>query len=99
MAAETKEQTLDKTELREPPMYKVVLNNDDYTTMDFVVVVLMSIFHKSQQEAQTIMANIHKQGKGLCGVYPFDVAETKVKQVELISEKHKFPLKCSMEKD
>lgn len=95
--AETKGEVLEKQKIKEPPMYKVILSNDDYTTMDFVVMVLMAIFHKSRSEAQKIMMSVHRQGKGLCGVYPFDVAETKVKQVELIAEKHKFPLKCSME--
>jgi ATP-dependent Clp protease adaptor protein ClpS len=95
--AETKGEVLEKHKIKEPPMYKVLLNNDDYTTMDFVVMVLMAIFHKSRSEAQKIMMSVHQQGKGLCGVYPFDVAETKIKQVELIAEKHKFPLKCSME--
>jgi ATP-dependent Clp protease adaptor protein ClpS len=83
--------------LEEPPMFRVVLNNDDYTTMEFVVMVLMSVFRKSHGEAQEIMLNVHKKGRGICGVYPFDIAETKVKQVELISEKHKYPLKCTME--
>lgn len=93
----TKTHTMEKTDVTEPPMYKVILNNDDYTTMDFVVMVLMIVFHKTKDEAEAIMINVHKQGRGLCGIYTYDVAETKVKQVELIADKHKFPLKCTME--
>jgi ATP-dependent Clp protease adaptor protein ClpS len=95
--AETKGEVLEKQKIKEPSMYKVILLNDDYTTMEFVVMVLMAIFRKSNAEAQKIMMSVHKEGKGLCGIYPHDVAETKVRQVELIAEKHKFPLKCSME--
>lgn len=96
---ETREDVLDKTDLKEPPMYKVLLNNDDYTPMDFVVMVLMKIFHRSEQDAYAIMMNVHKQGKGLCGVYTFEVAEAKVRQVEALSHKHKYPLLCTMEQD
>ncbi len=95
----TKGEVLEQIQLEEPPMYKVILCNDDYTTMDFVVMVLMVIFHKDEQDAQRIMLNVHRKGCGLCGVYPYAIAETKVKQVELLSEKHKFPLRCTMEKE
>ena len=94
---ETKGELLEKIELKEPPLYKVVLNNDDYTTMDFVVMVLMIIFHKTKEESRQIMLSVHKNGKGLCGVYPYDVAETKQKQVDMLAERHKFPLKCTLE--
>ncbi|OGV50552.1 MAG: ATP-dependent Clp protease adaptor ClpS [Lentisphaerae bacterium GWF2_44_16] len=96
---QTKHEVLEDVELKEPPMYKVILNNDDYTTMDFVVMVLMVIFHKDREEANKIMMAVHKQGRGLCGIYPYEVAETKIKQVDLIAEKHKFPLKCTMEEE
>ncbi len=95
----TRHETLEDVELREPPMYKVLMNNDDYTTMDFVVMVLLSVFHKSRPEAERLMMQIHKKGRALCGIYPYDVAETKVKQVELLAEKHKYPLSCSIEED
>jgi ATP-dependent Clp protease adaptor protein ClpS len=70
-----------KHETKKPELYKVVLLNDDYTTMDFVVDVLETIFHKQPAEAHRIMMMVHTQGKGLCGVYPFEVAETKVEAV------------------
>jgi ATP-dependent Clp protease adaptor protein ClpS len=86
-------------ELKEPKMYKVVLLNDDYTTMDFVVMVLMVIFHKSLEEAQKLMLKIHKSGKAVCGVYTFEVAETKVAQVDVMAEKHQYPLRCTLEEE
>ena len=86
-------------ELQEPSKYKVLLLNDDYTTMDFVVMVLMVVFRKSLEDAQKIMLNIHRNGKGLCGIYAFEVAETKVAQVASMAEQHKFPLKCSLEEE
>jgi len=86
-------------ELQEPSKYKVLLLNDDYTTMDFVVMVLMVVFRQSLEESQKIMLNIHKNGKGLCGIYAFEVAETKVAQVSAMAEQHKFPLKCSLEEE
>jgi ATP-dependent Clp protease adaptor protein ClpS len=86
-------------ETQEPPMYKVLLLNDDYTTMDFVVEVLMVVFHKSFESATEIMLNVHRNGVGLCGVYTYDVAETKVLTVEALARERGFPLRCTMEKD
>lgn len=86
-----------KDELKEPPMYRVLLLNDDYTTMDFVVHVLITIFHKSREEATRIMLLVHNNGAGLCGVYPKEIAETKVTEVTQLSQEHQFPLKCTME--
>ncbi|MCK4981581.1 MAG: ATP-dependent Clp protease adapter ClpS [Victivallaceae bacterium] len=86
-------------ELQEPSKYKVLLLNDDYTTMDFVVMVMMVVFRKSLEESQKVMINIHKNGKGLCGIYAFEVAETKAAQVAAMAEQHKFPLKCSLEEE
>ena len=83
----------------EPPMYKVLLHNDDYTTMEFVVEVLIFVFHKRVEEATGIMLNVHKRGVGTCGTYPFEVAETKVDTVHLLARERGFPLKCSMEKE
>ncbi len=86
-----------ETELKEPSLYKVVLLNDDYTPMDFVVMILMTIFNKDQQAAEKIMMNVHQQGRGICGVYTFEVAETKVKLVEITAHNEKHPLRCIME--
>lgn len=84
-------------ELDEPGMFVVVLHNDDYTTMEFVVYVLERVFHKSETEANRIMLEVHRRGRGVCGVYPFEIAETKVAQVEKMAFKEGFPLKCTME--
>jgi ATP-dependent Clp protease adaptor protein ClpS len=84
-------------ETKKPELYKVVLLNDDYTTMDFVVEVLESIFHKQSAEAFRIMMMVHTQGKGLCGVYPHEVAETKVQAVLDAAREHGFPLRAAME--
>jgi ATP-dependent Clp protease adaptor protein ClpS len=88
-----------RDEVREPPMYRVLLHNDDYTTMDFVVEILMLVFNKSSEEAVNIMLNIHRKGIGLCGVYTYEVSETKVETVHAIAREHGFPLKCTMEKE
>lgn len=98
---ETEDAVLSKTrdETREPPMYKVLLLNDDYTTMEFVVQVLMLVFNKSLEDATRIMLNVHRKGVGICGVYTFDVAETKVETVRALAKENEFPLKCTMEKD
>jgi len=80
-----------------PRRYKVLIHNDDYTTMEFVVHILESVFNKSSAEANRIMLNVHIKGHGLCGIYPFEVAETKVKKVHLLAERESYPLKCSME--
>jgi len=84
-------------ELEEPPMYKVLLHNDDYTTMDFVVEILKTVFHKSEEEATRIMLHVHYNGIGVCGVYPAEIAETKVEIVHSLARQHGFPLRCSME--
>lgn len=83
--------------LAEPKMYKVVMLNDDYTSMDFVIDILMSIFHKSYQEAEAIMLDIHKKNRGVCGVYTYEVAETKVAQVSRLAREQGFPLKAVIE--
>ena len=81
----------------EPKQYLVYLLNDDYTSMDFVIDVLMNIFHKTYQEAEQIMIDVHKKDKGVCGVYTYEVAETKVMQVSKLSREQGFPLKATME--
>jgi len=80
-------------------MYRVLLHNDDYTTMEFVVEILVHIFHKTVADATRVMLNVHEKGMGVCGVYTFEVAETKVDTVHNVARDHGFPLKCSMEKD
>ena len=86
-----------KEQLKRPELYKVLLLNDDYTTMDFVVDVLETIFNKSPAEAFRIMMLVHTQGRGLCGLYPYEIAETKVETVIARAREHGFPLKAAME--
>ena len=88
-----------QVDLEEPPLYRVLLHNDDYTTMQFVVEVLMVVFNKSMEEATRIMLNVHEKGVGLCGIYPFEIAETKVDTVDSLARENGFPLKCSMERE
>jgi len=85
-------------ELQEPELYKVIMWNDDYTTMEFVVEVLSEIFHKSYEEAVQIMLNIHEKGKGVCGTYTYEIAETKVHQTLKRARAQEFPLRVTMEK-
>jgi len=82
---------------KEPDEYKVILLNDHYTTMEFVVEVLMFIFHKSVDEATRIMLDVHKKGKGVVGIYTWDIAATKTEQVHLAAKANEFPLRCIVE--
>ena len=84
---------------KKPSMYKVLLLNDDYTPMEFVVLILEKIFNKSKQEATDIMLHVHRKGVGICGVYTYEIAESKVTQVMDFSRSHEQPLQCTMEKD
>jgi len=86
-------------QLDEPPLYRVLLLNDDYTTMEFVVEVLKHVFRKSEEEATHIMLNVHHIGVGVCGLYPFEIAETKVDTVHSIAREKGFPLKCTLERE
>ncbi len=86
-----------KRKVQEPKKYKVVLHNDDYTTMEFVVEVLKKIFRKSPVEAHAIMLNVHKKGRGIVGLYPYDIGATKVEQVRSMAKKNGYPLKCTLE--
>ena len=84
-------------ELEKPRMWRVLLHNDDYTTQDFVVWVLETIFHKPQGEAVAIMMSVHRSGLGVAGIFTHDVAETKVKTTQQLAEEHEFPLLVTME--
>lgn len=88
-----------KQELKEPTLYKVILHNDHYTTMDFVVQVLETVFNKSPAEAFRIMMKVHTEGQGLCGLYPYEIAETKVATVHDLAQQYGFPLRASMEEE
>ena len=83
--------------LAEPTKYKVLLHNDDYSTMDFVVDVLVNVFRKNITQAEEIMITIHKSGKAVCGIYTFEIAETKVYQVKELAKSNGFPLLATME--
>lgn len=89
--------TIIKQKVKKPKKYKVLLHNDDYTTMEFVIFVLQKFFGKTLQDAQAIMMKVHMEGIGICGVYTFEIAETKVSQVMTVSRQEGHPLKCSME--
>ncbi|HSD59546.1 MAG TPA: ATP-dependent Clp protease adapter ClpS [Burkholderiales bacterium] len=86
-----------KSRLKPPPMFKVMLLNDDFTPMDFVVVVLQQFFAMSRERATQVMLKVHREGMGVCGVFPKDVAASKVEQVEAFARQHQHPLKCVME--
>ncbi len=86
-----------KARVKPPPMFKVLLLNDDYTPMEFVVLVLQKFFSMTREQATQVMLKVHREGMGVCGVYPRDVANTKVEQVKAFSRKHQHPLQCVME--
>src|SRR5262245_35969826 len=92
-------QTRTRPKTKKPSMYRVVLLNDDYTPMEFVVRVLEHLFNKSREEATRIMLHVHNYGVGVCGVYPYDVAETKVAQVLDLARRNEHPLQCTMERE
>ena len=91
------EETHTEEEIKEPPKYKVLLHNDDYTTMEFVVHVLKTVFNKQEEDAIQIMLNVHRNGSGVCGIYTAEVAETKVARVRHLAKNEGYPLKCTME--
>lgn len=89
--------TQDRILVKRPPMFKVLLHNDDYTTMEFVIMVLETVFNKSTEAASQIMMHVHKDGIGVAGIYTRDIAETKVALVHDLARTNQHPLKCSME--
>jgi len=90
-------QIKEDVQVKKPRMYKVILHNDHYTTMDFVVEVLVTIFHKNNMEATELMLQVHRNGFGICGVYTYDTAQTKAGQVHTLARQREFPLKCTVE--
>jgi ATP-dependent Clp protease adaptor protein ClpS len=88
-----------KLKPKKPPLYKVLLLNDDYTPMEFVVILLMRFFGKSQEQAEQIMLHVHTKGVGVCGVFPREIAETKVRMVTDFASENQHPLQCTMEKE
>ena len=102
MAAQGSDGTILETtrnRVKPPPMFKVLLLNDDYTPMDFVVAVLQSVFAMTRERATQVMLKVHHDGMGVCGVYPRDLAESKVEQVLAFARKHQHPLQCVMEEN
>ena len=91
--------TRTRTKTKTPSLYKVLLLNDDYTPMDFVVYVLERFFNKPREEATRIMLHVHQKGVGMCGIYTYEIAETKVAQVMNFARQHQHPLQCTMEKE
>ncbi len=102
MATRNREETVleaKKSRTKPPPMFKVLLLNDDYTPMDFVVLVLQKFFSLSRERAAQIMLKVHRDGMGICGLYPKDVAATKVEHVRSYAKQHQHPLQCVMEEN
>lgn len=91
--------TKTRPKTKKPSLYKVLLLNDDYTPMDFVVYILERFFNKTAEEATQIMLHVHNKGVGICGVYTYEIAETKVAQVMNFAREHQHPLQCTMEKE
>lgn len=92
-------QTLTRSKTKRPSLYRVLILNDDYTPMEFVVYILEQFFNKTPDEAVTIMLHVHQNGVGVCGVFTYEIAETKVAQVLDLARTHEHPLQCTMERD
>ncbi|MDR2510365.1 MAG: ATP-dependent Clp protease adaptor ClpS [Spirochaetaceae bacterium] len=90
--------TRKKEKFKEPDDYKVILLNDDWTSMEFVIYILMTVFNKNEEDAERTMLNVHNHGRGIAGVYIFDIAQTKAAQVHQLAAKNNFPLRCVLEK-
>jgi ATP-dependent Clp protease adaptor protein ClpS len=95
----TERRTKEQIKTKKPPLYKCVLLNDDYTPMEFVVEILKEVFYKQHAEATRIMLHVHQNGMGIAGVYPYEIAETKVRTVEELARESQYPLKCVLEKE
>ena len=93
----TATKTRTRSKVQPPSMWRVILHNDDYTTQEFVVWILETVFRKPEPEAVRVMLDVHRRGKGVAGVYPFDVADTKVASVKALAEAQEFPLLCTLE--
>lgn len=91
--------TESQQKLQKPPLYKVLLHNDNYTTMEFVVQILMEIFHHSENDAIHIMLQVHNLGLGVAGVYTFEIAETKIAKVSALAQEYEYPLLCTLEEE
>ena len=91
--------TKSKEKLEKPPLYKVLLHNDDYTTMEFVVFVLITVFNKSEEDAFVIMLKVHNEGIGIAGIYPYEIAETKAEKVMALARQNEYPLLCTVEEE
>lgn len=88
-----------RVKLKPPAMYKVLLHNDDYTTREFVVLILQAIFNRSETEATQVMLHVHHNGVGVAGIYPYEIAESKVEKVTALARKYEFPLRCTLEEE
>ncbi len=97
--AKIEESIESEIKLKEPELYRVILHNDDYTTMEFVIEILKSIFHKSSSEAEDIMWHIHEKGEAICGIYTYEIAQTKVEEVKKRAKENSFPLLATMQID
>jgi ATP-dependent Clp protease adaptor protein ClpS len=95
----TERRTKEQVKTRKPPLYKCILLNDDYTPMEFVVEILKTVFHRSQADATRIMLHVHQNGMGIAGVFPYEIAETKIQTDEELAKENQYPLKCVMEKE
>ena len=96
-SGQTKPSAGSQHQTRQPPLFKVLMHNDDYTTMEFVVGMLQAVFHKPPTEANRIMLHIHFKGVGQCGVFPFEIAETKVARVHAMARAQGYPLRCTLD--
>ena len=90
---------IEKTKVKPPKKYKVILHNDDYTTMEFVIYILQTVFHKTIDEAEQIMMEVHVKGVGVCGVFSFEIAESKAQKVMALAKTHSHPLMCTIEQE
>ncbi len=88
-----------ETKLEKPPMFKVLLHNDDFTTMEFVVYVLRTVFRKNEAEAFTIMMNVHRAGVGVAGIYTYEIAQMKAEKTMNLARAHEYPLLCTVEEE